>query len=58
MNEHLTPEERALELKRLIEQLQAEGRKDLLLKAGFTESDMPDLDLSALTKDTLITLFS
>ncbi|MBR3078296.1 MAG: hypothetical protein IKH01_00600 [Prevotella sp.] len=33
MNEHLTPEERALELKRLIEQLQAEGRKDLLLKA-------------------------
>ena len=33
MNEQLTPEERALELKRLIEQLQAEGRKDLLLKA-------------------------
>ena len=33
MNEHLTPEERALELKRLIEQLQAEGRNDLLLKA-------------------------
>jgi hypothetical protein len=32
--------------------------KDLLLKAGFTESDMPDLDLSTLTKDTLITLFS
>ena len=32
MNEQLTPEERALELKRLIEQLQAEGRKDLLLK--------------------------
>ena len=28
-----TPEERALELKRLIEQLQAEGRTDLLLKA-------------------------
>ena len=33
MIEQLTPEERALELKRLIEQLQAEGRKDLLLKA-------------------------
>ena len=33
MNEQLTPEERALELKRLIEQLQAEGRHDLLLKA-------------------------
>jgi uncharacterized protein YaeQ len=32
--------------------------KDLLLKAGFTESDMPDLDLSTLSKDTLITLFS
>ena len=33
MNEQLTPEERTLELKRLIEQLQAEGRHDLLLKA-------------------------
>ena len=33
MNEQLTPEEQALELKRLIEQLQAEGRHDLLLKA-------------------------
>ena len=33
MNEQLTPEERALELKWLIEQLQAEGRNDLLLKA-------------------------
>ena len=33
MNEQLTPEERALEWKRLIEQLQAEGRNDLLLKA-------------------------
>jgi len=33
MYEQLTPEERALELKRLIEQLQAEGRNDLLLKA-------------------------
>ena len=33
MNEQLTHEERALELKRLIEQLQAEGRHDLLLKA-------------------------
>ena len=33
MNEQLTPEERALELNRLIEQLQAEGRNDLLLKA-------------------------
>ena len=33
MNEQLTPEERALELKRLIEQLHAEGRTDLLLKA-------------------------
>ena len=33
MNDQLTPEERALELKRLIEQLQAEGRNDLLLKA-------------------------
>ncbi|MBR2206011.1 MAG: hypothetical protein IJ898_06630 [Prevotella sp.] len=33
MIEQLTPEERTLELKRLIEQLQAEGRKDLLLKA-------------------------
>ena len=33
MNEQLTPEERALELKRLAGQLQAEGRSDLLLKA-------------------------
>ena len=33
MNGQQTPEERALELKRLIEQLQAEGRTDLLLKA-------------------------
>jgi outer membrane biosynthesis protein TonB len=33
MNELMTPEERALELKRLVSQLQAEGRKDLLLKA-------------------------
>ena len=33
MNRLLTPEERAQELKRLVEQLQAEGRHDLLLKA-------------------------
>ena len=33
MSELMTPEERALELKRLVSQLQAEGRKDLLLKA-------------------------
>ena len=33
MNELLTPEERAQELKVLVSQLQAEGRKDLLLKA-------------------------
>ena len=33
MNELLTPEERASELKRLVGQLQAEGRHDLLLKA-------------------------
>ena len=33
MNELLTPEEMALELKRLVGQLQAEGRHDLLLKA-------------------------
>ena len=33
MNELLTPEERAQELKKLVSQLQAEGRKDLLLKA-------------------------
>lgn len=33
MNELLTPEERAQELKTLVSQLQAEGRKDLLLKA-------------------------
>ncbi len=33
MNELLTPEERAQELKRLVGQLQAEGRIDLLLKA-------------------------
>ena len=32
--------------------------RELLLKAGFTESETPDLDLSSLTKDTLITLFS
>ncbi len=32
--------------------------KELLLKAGFVESDMPDLDLTKLDKDTLITLFS
>ena len=31
MNELLTPEERALEVKRLVGQLQAEGRTDLLL---------------------------
>ena len=33
MNELLTPEERALEVKRLVNQLQAEGRIDLLLHA-------------------------
>ena len=33
MNELLTPEERALEVKRLVNQLQAEGRTDLLLHA-------------------------
>ena len=33
MNELLTPEERALEVKRLVNQLQAEGRADLLLHA-------------------------
>lgn len=33
MNEQLTPEERALEVKRLVGQLQVEGRSDLLLKA-------------------------
>ena len=33
MNELLTPEERAQELKRLVSQLQAEGRTDLLLHA-------------------------
>ena len=33
MNELLTPEERAQEVKRLVSQLQAEGRKDLLLHA-------------------------
>ena len=33
MNEQLTPEELAQELKRLVGQLQAEGRSDLLLKA-------------------------
>ena len=33
MNELLTPEEKAQEMKRLVGQLQAEGRKDLLLKA-------------------------
>ena len=33
MTEQLTPEERAQELKMLVNQLQAEGRKDLLLKA-------------------------
>ena len=33
MNEQLTPEELAQELKRLVSQLQAEGRSDLLLKA-------------------------
>ena len=33
MTERLTPEERALELKRLVGELQAEGRKDLLLHA-------------------------
>jgi hypothetical protein len=33
MNELLTPEERAQELKKLVSQLQAEGRNDLLLKA-------------------------
>lgn len=32
--------------------------KELLLQAGFYESDMPDLDLTSLDKDTLITLFS
>ena len=33
MNELLTPEERAQELRRLVAQLEAEGRRDLLLKA-------------------------
>ena len=33
MNERLTPEELAQELKRLVAQLQVEGRNDLLLKA-------------------------
>ena len=33
MTEQLTPEERAQELKRLVVQLQVEGRRDLLLKA-------------------------
>ena len=33
MNERLTPEELAQELKRLVAQLQTEGRNDLLLKA-------------------------
>ena len=33
MNEQMTPEEMALEVKRLTGQLQAEGRSDLLLKA-------------------------
>jgi hypothetical protein len=33
MNELLTPEERAQEVKRLVSQLQAEGRADLLLRA-------------------------
>ena len=33
MNEQMTPEEMALEVKRLAGQLQAEGRSDLLLKA-------------------------
>ena len=33
MNEQLTPEEMAQELKRLVSQLQASGRKDLLLRA-------------------------
>ena len=32
--------------------------KALLLKAGFIESDMPELDLNKLDKDTLINLFS
>ena len=31
--------------------------KDLLTKAGFVESDMPELDLTKLDKDTLISLF-
>ena len=33
MNELLTPEERAQEVKKLVSQLQAEGRTDLLLHA-------------------------
>lgn len=33
MNEQLTPEERAQEIKRLVSQLQSEGRMDLLLHA-------------------------
>ena len=33
MNEQMTPEKMALEVKRLAGQLQAEGRSDLLLKA-------------------------
>lgn len=33
MNELLTPEERTQELRRLVAQLEAEGRRDLLLKA-------------------------
>jgi hypothetical protein len=32
--------------------------KDILLEAGFKESDKPDLDLTTVNRDTLIELFS
>ena len=40
MNELLTPEERAQEVKRLVSQLQAEGRTDLLLHAIGKEVEL------------------
>ena len=51
MNELLTPEERAQEVKRLVSQLQAEGRTDLLLQELRIEAAKGRLSRLVITKD-------
>ena len=57
MNELLTPEERSLEVKRLVGQLQAEGRTDLLSRLVITkdyrfilEDDQKEVELQPVHK--------